>query len=123
MKLNEKIKILRKKKNISQQELAKLIGVHLTHISRLEHGYFQPSLGVLKRLVEIFDVNANYFIDDNADEYEVKIKDKNLEEKIRIIDSLEEEDRRAIIQVIESMVKKKRMLDLVTKKQVTSSVH
>ena len=117
MKLHEKIKHLRKKKGISQQELSERVGIHITHVSRLENGHYHPSLEVLKRLIEIFEVSADYLINEDIDNYEVKIRDKNLAERIRLIDSLEQEDRKALIQVIDSMLTKKKMLDLLTKKE------
>ncbi len=42
MKLQEKIKRLRKKAGLSQQDLADKLGIHLTHLSRLENNHLQP---------------------------------------------------------------------------------
>ncbi len=47
MKLSEKIKILRKNNGLSQKELADKVGIHITHLSRLENKHLQPSLDVL----------------------------------------------------------------------------
>jgi transcriptional regulator with XRE-family HTH domain len=76
MKLHEKIKILRKEKGISQQEFANQLGIHLTHVSRLENGHYQPSLEVLKKMMEIFKVSADYLVNDDTDMCDVNIKDK-----------------------------------------------
>ena len=114
MKLHEKIKALRKKKGVSQQKLAEMIGIHITHVSRLENGHYYPSLDVFKKLIEIMEVSADYLLNDDMDDYEVKIRDKNLADRIRLVDTLEEDDRKAIIQVVDSMLTKKKMLDLLT---------
>ena len=115
MELHDKIKILRKKKGISQKDLADHVGLHLSHLSRLENGHYQPSLAVLKKLVELFEVSADYLLDDSAENYQVKIKDKGLAERMKMVDTLEDDDRRALIQVIDCMLTKRKMLALLTK--------
>lgn len=109
MKLSEKIKILRKKTGLSQQELSDKIGIHLTHLSRLENDHLQPSLDVIRKLMDIFEVSADYLLSDDMNSYEVNINDKSLASKIRLVDTLDEKDREALSHVIESMLTKQRM--------------
>lgn len=117
MTLHEKIKMLRKKKKISQQELANRMGIHITYLSRLENGHFKPSLDVIKKFVEVFEVTYDYLINDDLDHYEVKIQDKSLAERMQLVDSLADDDRHALRQIIDTMLTKKRMLDLLTKQK------
>lgn len=118
MKLHEKIKKLRKEKGWSQNELSDKIGVHTTHFSRLERGKFQPSIDVIKGLAEAFAVTADYLLFDEKDEIEkVDIKDKSLFEKVRMIDTLDEEDKNTVMNVIESMLTKKRMWEVLRKEK------
>ena len=100
------------------QELADQLGIHLTHVSRLENGHYQPSLDVLKKMMEIFGVSADYLINDGTDDYEVNIKDKSLAERMRLIEGLGEEERKALVLVIDSMLTKKSVLDLLTKREL-----
>jgi len=89
MKLNEKIKRLRKENSLSQVRLSELAGIHKTHYSRLERGLYQPSIDVLKKIAEILNVSTDYLLKDDTNELEpVKIKNKNL--LLREIASLEE---------------------------------
>lgn len=120
MKLSEKIRKLRKKAGFSQQKLADKVGIHITHISRLENAHYQPSLDVIKKLMDIFGVSADYFLNDNMDTYEVKINDQSLASKIRLIDTLEEKDREALAHVIDSMLTKQRMKKVL---EETSATH
>lgn len=113
MKLPEKIKELRKKKNLSQQELADIVGLHLTHMSRIENGHNEPSLEVLRKLMDIFEVSADFLLNDDLESYEVKIKDKSLAERIRLLDSLDEKNREALLQVIDNMLTNQRMKQLL----------
>lgn len=109
MKLPEKIKRLRKNASLSQQGLADKLGVHLTHLSRLENNHLQPSLEVIRKLMDVFEVSADYLLNDDMDTYEVDIKDKPLSNKIRLIDTLDDKDREALAHVIETMLTKQRM--------------
>ena len=122
MTLHEKIKILRKKKKMSQQELANKVGIHITYLSRLENGHFQPSLDIIKKMVEVFEVNCEYLINDDLDDYSVKIQDKSLAERMQLVDSLEDDDRHALRQIIDTMLTKKKMLDLLTKRETIMSI-
>jgi transcriptional regulator with XRE-family HTH domain len=48
MKIQDKIKKLSKNKGLAQKQLAQIVGINTTHLSRLETGRYQPSIEVLK---------------------------------------------------------------------------
>jgi transcriptional regulator with XRE-family HTH domain len=117
MKLHEKLTALRKQKSWSQAELSERANVHTAHLSRLEHGKSQPSVDMLYRLSKAFGVTMDYLLDEEADEaMPVSIQDRNLADRLQLIDSLDEQDRQTIIHVIDSMLTKRKMLDLLTQK-------
>lgn len=121
MTFNEKIVILRKERKWSQGELARKIGVHVAHLSKIENAKSSTTIEIFKKLVEVFGVSADYLLNDDSDEIvPIKITDKNLAEKLNLIDALEDEDRKTIINVIESMLTKQKMLDLLTKQKSAS---
>jgi transcriptional regulator with XRE-family HTH domain len=116
MKLNEKIKRLRKENGLSQVKLSELAGIHKTHFSRLERGLYKPSVEVLKKIAEILNVSTDYLIKDDVNEFEpVKIENKNLIEKVRLIETLEPKEQDAIMSIIDSLLTKKKFVDLVMK--------
>ena len=116
MKLHEKIKRLRKEHGMSQAKLAEVAGVHKAHFSRLERGLYQPSVEVLKKIAKILNVSTDYLLNDDVDELApVKIEDKNLMEKVRLIDSLELEEKNALMKIIDALLTKKKFVDLVMK--------
>lgn len=118
MKLREKLVYLRKQKNWSQHELSDQVGVQVTHISRLENGKSQPSVELLRKIAQAFGVTMDYLVDDEADEATpVSIKNKSLAKRLELLEQLEQEDQRTIINVIDSMLTKKKMLDLLLKKE------
>jgi transcriptional regulator with XRE-family HTH domain len=115
MKFNEKLVRLRKEQGWSQTELGQHVGVHIAHLSRLENGKSQPSVDMLWKIAKVFNVSMDYFMDEQADEATpVSIEDRPLAERLKLIDQLEEPDRQTIINVIDSMLTKKKMLDLLT---------
>jgi transcriptional regulator with XRE-family HTH domain len=114
MELGEKIKTLRKQHGLSQEDLAAQVEINPTHLSRLENGRYQPSIEVLRKLAEVLEVSADYLLSGEGEEpAEVQIRNKPLAERVRLIDSLDEADQQALIQVIDSMLTKHRMRQLL----------
>ncbi len=112
MKFNEKIKALRKAANMSQQELAEKLHIHVTHLSKMENGHLMPSIDIVQRLMKVFTISADQLL--NEDEKTVvDIKNSELNEQIALISQLDEEERNALIKIINSMLTKKRMKDLL----------
>ena len=62
MKIGEQLKTLRKKKSVTQKNIAE--AVHITEVSyqRYEYGTVRPSLDVLIALADYFDVSLDYLV-------------------------------------------------------------
>ena len=58
----ERLKELRKERNISQQELGNIVNMSKMAISHWESGHSEPSIAQLLRLSEFFDVSVDYLI-------------------------------------------------------------
>jgi len=120
MGLADNLKRLRKKQGWSQTQLAKKIGSHLSHVNRIETCKYNPSLEVVQKLPSVFDVSIDYLISDTEEDFkEVRIEDKSLLERVKLIDSLDKEDKTALIRVIDSMLTKKKILHLITQENVS----
>lgn len=113
MKLHEKLRELRKSRGFSQQGLAERIGIHITYLSRLENGHNEPSLEVIRKLMDVCGVSADFLLRDDEDNFEVQIKDKDLAERIRLIDSLDDKSRQALMEVIDQMLTNQKMKQLL----------
>lgn len=61
MKLNEKLKKLRIKKNITQNKLAKEIYVSRSTIAKYECGLLIPSNEILERIANFYNIDVSYF--------------------------------------------------------------
>jgi transcriptional regulator with XRE-family HTH domain len=118
MALAANIKRLRKKKGWSQSELAEKIEFSLSHITRIETGKYNPSLTVAMKLAEVFDVSIDQLVNDPDDASKgTTIKDKALAERIKLIDSLDQEDREVLIRMADTMLTKQKILQLLTQQE------
>ncbi|MBQ2938649.1 MAG: helix-turn-helix transcriptional regulator [Clostridia bacterium] len=72
MKFNEKLTMLRKQKNLSQESLAEILNVARQTISKWELGETTPEMDKLVQLSKIFNISLDELI---KDEIEVVNKD------------------------------------------------
>lgn len=112
MKFSEKVKALRKANGLSQNELAEKIHIHSTHLSKMENGHLSPSIDIVQRLMKVFSVSADQLLNEDEDTT-VDIQDKELNEQLALINQLDEDEKNALIKIINSMLTKKRMKDLL----------
>ena len=113
MTLNEKILRLRKEKKWSQKKLASMIGTSGPVLGRYERGEITPSVEVAKKLANAFGITLDYLVDETGTIAEVT--DKEMLSRITEIDHLEQEDKKTIIHVIDSLLR-----DAKAKKAYTS---
>ena len=118
MKIGEKIRKARKKTGLSQQDLSKQTGIHLTNLNRLEKGHSLPSIEALKKLVDALGVPADYLLDESDDLLEMKITKKSLAAKIKLVDSLDQRDKEFVEYLIDTMLTKKRVLEALDDKNL-----
>ncbi len=64
-----KLKLLRQNKGLSQRELAKIIGVTNSLISKYEKSSVMPSLAVFKKFVEFYNVSPSELLGLSDREY------------------------------------------------------
>ena len=70
MSFKDKLKELRKSKELTQTQVANLLNMSKTGYASWEQGLSQPSIEHLKLLCNIFEVSADYLIgleDENGD--------------------------------------------------------
>ena len=82
-KFHEKLKVLRKKQGLTQQEIADLVHVNRVTYTNWEQGMREPNFEKLSMLACIFDVSIDYLLSENLEiskESYLKLKEekKNL---------------------------------------------
>ncbi|RHX82929.1 helix-turn-helix domain-containing protein [Leptospira stimsonii] len=111
--LAKNLKLFRKKKNWSQTELAKNAGTTLTHINRLETGKSNPSIEIVQKIALALEVSIDDLVSVRDNSKEVKFENQAFYEKIKLLDTFSEEERNAVNVVIDSILTKKKMLNLL----------
>jgi len=125
MNLKENIKRLRKERGWSQTKLAEKVGCHLSNITRIETGKYIPALETVTKIATILDVPIDYLVSSTEGNCEeIRIEDQTLSERIKLLNTLDDEERLVVNKVIDAMLTKKKMLDLLKNEvQPNSSVN
>lgn len=74
--IGERIYNLRKKRGLSQEDLAYKLGVSRQTVSKWETDYSIPSSDYIKNLCELFGVKADYLLSACGESCEVSLKDE-----------------------------------------------
>jgi transcriptional regulator with XRE-family HTH domain len=112
MKFNEKIKALSKASNMNQQELADKLHIHVTHLSKMENGHLLPSIDIVQQLMKLFAVSADNLLNDSENSV-VELQNHELNEQLMLINQLDEDEKNTLFKIINSMLTKKWMKDLL----------
>jgi len=107
----KRLRELRKQKKLSQAELAKIVGVHHTHIGRYERGVSaRPAADTLKKLADILGVTTDYLIEGATEEVaKAKIEDRELLRQFQEVEELPEEDKYVIKKLLDAFLTKKKI--------------
>ena len=103
MAIGDKIQALRKQHGWSQQQLAQKIGTSGPIVGRYERGEMTPSVEVAKKMADTFDVTLDFLVDDTGKTAE--IKDKAMLQRIMEIQTLDTEDQKTIVHVLDSLLR------------------
>lgn len=101
----DRLKQARNKKGLSQSQLAKTIGVHVTNISRYERGENMPTSEVLSKLANAVDTTVDFLmsgsLQDLADE---GISDKELLSQFKRVEQLPKDKKKLVKEFLESFL-------------------
>ena len=73
--IGQKIKILRKSKDITQEKFATYLNISYQAVSKWENGTALPDITLVPKIANFFGVSADYLLGIKADENEEKIKE------------------------------------------------
>jgi len=110
------LKSLRKQKNMSQSDLARLVGVHYNHIGRYERGESRPSADTLHRLAAALGVSTDYLIEGTSEEAaKARFEDRELLRQFQEVEHLDEEDKAVVKKLLDAFLTKKRIQELAAR--------
>lgn len=103
----DRLKQLRKQKGISQDDLAELIEVHFTQVSRYERGETKPNADAMTKLTKALNTTVDFLMNGTADDV---VKDAGLEKELisRFIKvhSLETDDKNTVLSLMNAYIAK-----------------
>lgn len=103
MEFGDKVKLLRKKHDLSQESLATILKINRNCLSRIETGKSEPSLSIIRDIAEYFKVDVASLMDIKNKKFDTKDKikmivdgcqylmDDDLDFLIRVISVMREE--------------------------------
>ncbi|MBE9573869.1 MAG: helix-turn-helix domain-containing protein [Proteobacteria bacterium] len=114
MPFSERLSKLRNERGLTQQEMAKLIGVGIAQMRRYEKGKSSPTLDVIKNIARTLGVSADELIFDKDERVAAaKILDRRLLEQFELISRLSPHDKEAVKIILESMIIKSRLEEVM----------
>lgn len=106
MALADNMMLLRKKKDLSQAELGKMIGTSGDVIGRYERGDISPSIEAVAKIADALEVSVDYLIGKTKMEI-----DKDTMRRFEDISSLSQENKNFVLNIIDMALR-----DFKTKK-------
>ena len=112
----ERLKQLRKQKNLSQTELAEAVGVHYNHIGRYERGSSRPSADALQRIATALSVSADYLMEGSTQQAaKASFSDRDLLRMFQEAEQLNNEDKDVIKKFLDAFLTKRQLQRMVAR--------
>jgi transcriptional regulator with XRE-family HTH domain len=110
----ERLRTLRKQKDLSQTELGQLAALHYTHIGRFERGASRPGSDTLKRLADALGVSGDYLLEGAAEEAaKARFEDRELLKQFQEVERLPAEDKHVVKTLLDAFLTKKQLQTLM----------
>ncbi|MDR2013323.1 MAG: helix-turn-helix transcriptional regulator [Rhodanobacter sp.] len=106
----QRLRELRKQKNLSQTELGQVARLHYTHIGRFERGASRPSGDTLKRLSDALGISSDYLLNGATDEAaKARFEDRELLRQFQEVEHLPDEDKNVVKKLLDAFLVKKQL--------------
>lgn len=111
--LGKRIQELRKEKGLTQQELAKEVGISHPQIVRYETKGVQPPADVLGRIADTLGVSVDFLVNGNSTEKARNtLKDAELLKQFKAVEKMDENDQNTIKSLIDAFITKGKLKQL-----------
>ena len=108
-----RLRELRRQRNLTQAELARMADVSHVHIGRLEKGVSQPTADFIKRLADALGVFPGYLLDGSQQQaVAANIEDFELAQQFQQLAKLPQEDKAIIKSVVDAFLFKRQVQSL-----------
>lgn len=111
VEIGGKIKKAREAKGLTQKEVALTVNMDQSQYSKIEKGKTDPSSSTLEKIAKALGLTlSELFASDDIFKDESSY-DKSLMEKLRLIDMLDEEEKKSIFNIVDGLIAKKKLRD------------
>lgn len=116
MHVGQNIKKIREQKKLLQKQVAAAAELHPANYNKMEKGEREPSIAALDKIAKFFGMTVDEIIHfEGKIPGDIQIEDKTAQEKVRLIEQLEDEDKQAIFRMIDCMLTKNKFKDFFNK--------
>ena len=105
----------REAKGLSQKEVALSVNMDQSQYSKIEKGKTDPSTSTLQKIAKSLNMSLAELLSADDIFKDEKSYDKTLLEKLKLIDQLDEEEKKSIFNIIDGLIAKKRLKDTLSK--------
>ena len=111
MEIGERIRKIRESKKMSQKEVTVISGVGTAMYSRIESGKTEPSITTLEKIALALRVGLSDFFHEDAPAQDVEVNtyDSSLMERVKLIDTLPDEEKKTVFSIVDAFVGKRKL--------------
>jgi transcriptional regulator with XRE-family HTH domain len=109
----ERLRELRSARGLTQTRLAELLGMPARSYNRWERGGHVPHLGMAIKIADILQVSLDELVGRTPQTSEVAIRNHELHQLVQEVDALPDEDQRALMTVMDGLVKKTQLAKMM----------
>ena len=112
MSLGEKLKLLRKEKGWSQDELAYHAQIDGRQVSRYENARVMPSIEVIIKIATAYEVSIDYLLLEDTPRRTLRTPSGKLAERVLALGPLSEEDERSVLNLLDAVAARQKLREL-----------
>jgi transcriptional regulator with XRE-family HTH domain len=112
----QRLRELRRQRNLSQSELGELASIHYTHVSRYERGVSKPSAETLKRIADALAVTGDFLMEGAADEAaKARFEDRELLQQFQEVQKLPDEEKLLVKRFLDAFLFQRRVHEMAAR--------
>ncbi len=116
MGVGNKIRHLRKLKGLSQDELSSAVSISKTNIARYETNRQQPSIDVVAKLADYFQVSTDFLICEDRPELTTSgLRNATLRQQFEEVAAMDEYYQNLVIDLIDCVITKQKISSIAKK--------
>lgn len=102
----QRLRDIRQQRQLTQVRIAELVGIGIRVYHRWENGNATPHFDALLRLADVLDISLDELVGREPVNEDSAIHNHELHQLVRQVDQLSDDDQRALIAVMDGLVKR-----------------